>query len=241
MDTNTNANNACPRSEAILSYIYAEMPDGERSRFQSHILDCQSCTDEFAGISEARFEVFDWKRTEFDELATPMISIPYREQAVTLREWFAGWMGVAAAVPAFALVLVAMIGGYSVWLTTHRVDRTGVAEIEPMKIQTAGPATLSAVPSVSAANETRAVVPVRSQTKPQPQYSKAKPSPRAASLPQSQYAKHIAPRIKLSSDVASTAEPSLSKKLPRLGIYDDDNDTSLRLAELLDETGPPQD
>lgn len=234
-----NAQDQCPRAAAIVSYMYSEMPAGDRHAFEAHLVDCQACTDEFAGISVARFEVFDWKRTEFDALATPAISISHSEPVVTLGQRLYGWISWAAAVPAFALVFLAIGAGYFYWTSRGQaVDADNLAAI-PAATATVVP---QADPPAAAASTRKIAVTdsVRGIDDSVARVASDRSTKKRLSSASVRYAKQVAPRIKLAGDVAVNSQPA-TKKLPRLGVYDDEDDTSLRLAELFDEAGPPQD
>ena len=233
------AQDQCPGSESIVSYIYNEMAAGDRHAFETHLVDCQACTDQFAEISVARFEVFDWKRSEFDQLATPVISIHCPEQTVSIGQRLHGLIRSAAAVPAFALVLLAIGAGYLYWISNGQaVDADSVA---------ANPAATASVvpvadPSAGVASTQEVAI---TDSVPGDDGSIARTAgnrPTKNRIPSTpvRYAKQIAPQVKLANDVAVNSPPA-TKKLPRLGVYDDEDDTSLRLAELFDEAGPPQD
>jgi len=58
------------------------------------------------------------------------------------------------------------------------------------------------------------------------------------SLPKTLMARRITPAIRLGNDLAINI-PSGLKQAPRLGIKDDEEDRSLRLSDLFDETNPP--
>ena len=232
MDTSTQ--NECPRADGILSYMYGEMASSERPGFESHLSDCHVCTDEFAAVSEARFEVFDWKRVEFDELATPAIVIPYPEEAVSLGHRISGWLSWPTLVPAFALVLVAAFAGVAIWVFRTSPAPRVIARSVPVDVGNT-PAAVEPVTAVPAIAEKKDTDLVRSGR------VAAKPTKHVTSAPRAQYAKSDVSRIRLSSDVALNTQAPALRKLPRLGVYDDDNDTSLRLAQLLDETGPPEE
>src|SRR5881392_3406899 len=93
----------CKFNGDMVSYMYGELPSDESTVFEQHLLDCTNCTDEFAAISSSRYEVYDWKKLEFDPLETPSFEIPVGEAAGVswsdkVRAVFArGWM-----VPAFS-------------------------------------------------------------------------------------------------------------------------------------------
>ncbi|MEQ1924176.1 MAG: hypothetical protein ABL952_16870, partial [Pyrinomonadaceae bacterium] len=81
--------NGCKFTDEIVSYMYDEIGEPERTKFEEHLLDCTVCTDEFAGISNARFSVFEWRKEEFAHLPTPNIVIPYGDPAPAIG-FFAG-------------------------------------------------------------------------------------------------------------------------------------------------------
>jgi len=214
--------------------MYGEMPVVERRGFESHLSDCHVCTDEFASVSLARFEVFDWKRVEFDVLATPTFVVPYTEKADAFGEGVSGWLSWPTLVPAFALFLIAAFAGVAVWVFRNNPAQPVVAVSVPASIEKA-PVTvepLTSAPDVLARKDVDLVSPAKAS---------AKQTRKATTIPRVQFAKGVAPRIRLSSDVALNTQVPVSKKMPRLGVYEDDNDTSLRLAQLLDETGPPEE
>ncbi len=74
---NNGNKSICKFEDVIVSYIYDESSVAERRDFESHLLECSSCTYEFASISSARYSVFEWHKEEFADLATPQIVIPY--------------------------------------------------------------------------------------------------------------------------------------------------------------------
>ena len=103
----------CKYSNGIVPYMYGELGSSAATEFESHLLDCESCTDEFAALSAARYEVYDWKKLEFDPLVTPSIVIPF-DEAVTvswiekLRATFAGWAMPAATFAGIAIIVAAI-------------------------------------------------------------------------------------------------------------------------------------
>jgi len=106
----------CGFDDEMVAYLYHEIGDVERGRFEKHLARCQTCTDEFASISHARFSVVEWQQKEFAPLATPTIALPYRQksQPATYGSRFASiWASFLRPIPlagfAAALCLVAGI------------------------------------------------------------------------------------------------------------------------------------
>ncbi|MFL6373703.1 MAG: hypothetical protein ACJ73D_03450 [Pyrinomonadaceae bacterium] len=226
----------CPYPDAIVSYMYDEMPVGERSTFEGHLLDCQVCTDDFAAVSFARFETYDWKRLEFDALATPRIVIPYAEKSVPLGERLWAWMSWVTVVPVAAAIVVCL-GIVFVLINRKTADNQSVASVPEVVQPQERAAPL--VPALEHVPE--AVQPIiapnagshDSTIRPQQASIKKRPI-----LPRTQIARRLAPSMRLDNTLALNIASQL-KPAPRLGLNDDEDDRSLRLADLFDETNPP--
>src|SRR5205823_10518511 len=110
---------SCEVFAEIGSYLYNETSAAERRRFESHLSNCDMCTDEFAAISNARFSIFEWQREEFANLPTPEFHIPYAvTRARAIQEKPKGFLSVfdkalsfgrlGWAIPVFGAVLLSM-------------------------------------------------------------------------------------------------------------------------------------
>jgi hypothetical protein len=110
---NDNDKKICEHTDGIVSYLYGEMPESDRNVFETHLAQCDACTDEFAGVSMARYSVYEWNKLEFAKLETPQIVIPY-ESATPGFSWFDkvreamsfahGWPVAGAGLAAVAIV-----------------------------------------------------------------------------------------------------------------------------------------
>jgi hypothetical protein len=104
----------CKYSNGIVPYMYGESATSVATEFETHLLECQACTDEFAALSAARYEVYDWKKLEFDPLASPAIRIPFGEVAEVswigkLRAAFStGWAMPVGALAGLAFLVVVL-------------------------------------------------------------------------------------------------------------------------------------
>ena len=219
--------------------MYGELSTDESGAFERHLVDCSSCTDEFAAISSSRYEVYDWKKLEFDPLETPRFDIPFEvgtqlSWAQTIRFAFArSWAVPAASFAAFAIVSVVAVT--LIWQPSENsivISRTITPEpvIAPVRDEASAPPEKDfATGNVDKASE--------------PRFSTVSQSGRAA-LP-----KRIAPKSPGSQPIKASGERSLDvkqttarkeqKAVPTLNEYadDDEEDTSLRLAELLENIG----
>ena len=219
----------CKYSNGILPYMYGEMVSPATDEFESHLLECQACTDEFAALSAARYEVYDWKKLEFDPLATPAIAIPYGEASTAvswvekLRTAFAGnW-----AMPTAAFAGLAIVSVFVALLVVPRgVDE--VASIDNSNTPANRPAANTPnqnQPSPTVATETDQIqesTPARQPSRPT---LVREPSPRRPMRTQQSVApKNIEARTTVTAPNA-----------PRLNEFVEEEDDSLRLAELLED------
>ncbi|MEW6362629.1 MAG: zf-HC2 domain-containing protein [Acidobacteriota bacterium] len=112
------AGSDCRFRGQVLDYLYRELDAAETDQFELHLADCYVCTDELAGLSFPRYEVFDWKQKEFDPIQTPEFVFDYktsvnRSFAAILSSYLIGLkaafgfreIGFAAAVLTLAFAL----------------------------------------------------------------------------------------------------------------------------------------
>lgn len=240
MFDNTKKNGSeCFSDEELVSYLYAEIGDADRLKLDSHLARCSSCTDEFAGFSESRFAVYEWQRSAFAALETPEISGPW-QQAVSLkisstetkpRSWFSGLLArpalVFAAVPVLlALGLIAVF--YSNLAPKNAVRSASNSQVSTLQASPAASEnqpvthpTEQNVAKVDDSHKIAASTPVIAKDKVVPQFARA-----IGKRPLQQ---------KLKTEMASTdlAKNSLRGRSPRLGDFEEDEDTSVRLTDLL--------
>ena len=91
MFENNGHDPSCNHAVDVVSYLYDEIGGAEKREFESHLAGCNTCTAELASFSGVRSSVNTWRAQEFDPLATPVIDIPFE----TLDEpaTAAGWRG----------------------------------------------------------------------------------------------------------------------------------------------------
>lgn len=229
-----NDHNECPFSDEIISYMYDEMPLSERAKFENHLSKCQLCTDDFAAVSVARFETYDWKRTEFDTLPTPRIVIPYKEKAPTFGERVFAWVRWGTVLPASAVLVMSLSIAFLV--INNKTGKTdgAVADIPQRSQPSAGRQTPEVRKPIAPVIST-SVGPGKVNSRIEHVASTKKPA-----LPKSQVAKRVSPGIRPANDLAVNILPDRPKRAPRLGMNDIEDDRSLRLSDLFDEANPPQ-
>lgn len=217
---------ACSPPEELAAFLYGEMDAASRASIEQHLTACDACTSEFADLSFARLDVYEWHRDEFVEMPTPPIVIPYAE-AVTRSSWLEAFRGLftwsgqwVTAGAAFAAVAVMSV---IFWQYSSRpvevADRTQGFPIPPVKERPAVPTPgtvehrpQSPQPDVPPQKVSTTLVKKQPV---QPVKPAAAPSPRRSPANRSVQAKQPAP--------------------PRLNDFEDEDDTTLRLGDLLAE------
>ena len=240
---NNGTNTNCPFADEIVSYIYDEITGTQRSMFETHLADCMVCTDEFAAVSNARFSVFEWRKEEFAHLPTPEIVIPYpvkkavgEENApVGILAGVRGWLSLVNFPVAVAAALLVTIG-----LGFLAITYLGGSDQQIANIEVKDP--------TSPANSQRVILPVQSGARvdidvPKSQIISDIPHSRNGSDREIHPIKAVESRRvrmerQMTADRVRVQDPALKlRKAPALSNYDDNDDRSLRLADLFDEDG----
>lgn len=234
MLNNGNKQN-CGFTHEIVSFIYGEIGSPERRQFEKHLADCSACTDEFAAISTARFSVFEWQKEEFANLSTPRIVIPY--ESATLGPTSES-IGPIAAVRAWLSRLsfpVAVAAGLLVCIGLTLLVITFLGrQQEQVATNAAVPAVRSdTVPEVRPVSEQD---PVRVEVK--DVVNPFQPTKAMVSQPK-QAVRHASPDVHRPSNnfAVTDRQTQQIRKAPALNSYEDNDDSSLRLADLFDEVG----
>ena len=234
-----NGNKECGFSDEIVAYIYDEIGQAERVKFESHLANCSVCTDEFAGISNARFSVFEWQKEDFSHVLTPQIVIPYAPRSsdikavgflsglrdlLTLSDWSPALAVAGAVVLCVGLGFIAMNYVGSNQQIASKFDVPPVTAPEtlandesPSIIQPVAPKPVGAVVSRMATNDgsTKEMHPIKT-----------------VEIPRQKLVKQMT----ANNAIDSVSVPR-TRKAPVLSNYEDTDDKSLRLADLFDDGG----
>ena len=249
MLNNGHKKQTCGFADEIVAYIYDEIDRAERTKFESHLAGCAVCTDEFAGLSNARFSVFEWRREEFAHLITPEINIPYPAKQSTaatvghvgfldgLRELLtlSGWSSVVAVAGALVVCIglgfVAMnyFGGSQ--QIAHDVNNQAVRPVETQNTP------IGAVsPDIAARNETNATVTTTATANRTTTNREIRPIRASVANQRPGIGKNLtAINQTPDNNTANGRVTQQKRKAPALTEYADDGDKSLRLADLFNE------
>jgi hypothetical protein len=205
--------------------MYGEMSGSDASSFESHLLECSTCTDEFASISSARYEVYDWKKLQFDPLTTPEIRIVFEPEPTV--SWIGKVTAIFAqgwAIPSMAaagVFVVAVLSG--VLILSEGSSRDIAANFS--KDVVVDQESVASVPAVTS----QEVIPGEDRY-----VDRDSDKQVIKSAPPQRISQRRAPRSVRSFDVKATSAQN-QQRAPRLNEFVEDEDTSVRLAELLDD------
>lgn len=215
----------CKFSFDIVPYMYGEMSRSETSAFESHLPECTICTDEFASISNARYEVYDWKKLEFDPLATPQIKIALEtESRVSWMEKVRAVFAQSWAIPSAAAAGVIVV---AILAAAFILSQKGPADVAA-NLSKDVVAEEPTVPSAPQAADEGSIGNARSED------HDSKSRTVRAGAPQRVSQRRTVGAAARSRDIKATSAQN-EKKAPRLNEFVEEEDTSVRLAELFDD------
>lgn len=246
LDRDNNHNGSCEFASEIVDYIYGEIEELTRDTFDAHLPGCETCTAELAGVSAARLSVMEWRAAEFDSLKTPAIVIPYEkverdaEQGwlASLQGFFAsspGWAATAAIIPISVVCLGVALFTFDLFGPVEVAQQNNAGSNTPRPNQRSGVdgnvARLETAPEVAASKPERdneiADEPVKAPVTSVKVSERTTPRPRKAKA--------------VSADTPAKATdqsqpPTRRQRAPRLNNFEDEEDDSLRLADLFAQT-----
>jgi hypothetical protein len=119
LNNNNNHNSSsCIFADEIVSYLYNEATAREKFEFETHLKNCLMCADELAAFGFVRTSLTEWRETEVFALEMPRLENPAiktREVVISttsgswldnLRELFAWFPAWKTASVAFAVLIV---------------------------------------------------------------------------------------------------------------------------------------
>jgi len=230
----------CEFEAEIVSYLYDELAAANRTRFETHLLDCTPCTDEFAELSFSRFSVFEWQKEEFAPLETPAITIPYPAKQLEALEstgFLAGFRGLLAfnwqTGIAVVGILTVFIGiGFAVMNYSGTGNQNiAVVEVKKEEINITSSTIAPNVPATVAETEENDLVDVPAKNVRGVQAVKMAAKIKGPKAVRAQT--FNTPR--LADGVAQRIPVLLRRNAPALTADTVDDDRSLRLADLFDE------
>lgn len=227
----------------LVAYIYGELDETSRNAFELHLAGCDECAIELAAMSDARLGVVEWRRTDFEHLATPEIVIPVDRPVVgnaskpRRTPLFAGLVESLLSSPLFGragigLAAAALLIGVIYFAGQRSVTR----EIAKKPENTVAPQ--------SAPNET-IDAPKETSTATTGDVAKAPMTvdPESKNKERRLAATHVVTNqtVVKSARKSNTVPPKsqvAQKRAPRLNSFEEEEDKTLRLSDLFAEIGP---
>ena len=231
----------------LVAYMYGEMDDAARDRFESHLAACDECAVELGGYADARLGVIEWRRNDFEPLATPAIIIPDTQSVTTLvaerprRSW-TDWIGSIAALPAMAragigLAAAALLIGILYFaLAPGRLDNGGqsIATVPAPSADQPVSFPELAIPEQAAVGKEAEIGTPRMASDDRPRtVVRSSERPQRAALRQTPASRNY---HRIGPLEAVTLTPS-SRTSPRLNTFEEEEDTTLRLSDLFSQVG----
>ena len=245
MMNNNHKKSGCGFDEELVSYIYGESDAGSKEIFEAHLAACSICADELEAFSGLHFAINDWKASEFAALETPAIELPYPQTAGEIsnhKEW---WLpafvrdifslsprGLSLAAASVAILAVAFGAVLFMIKSNGGKDLAG-------SNKTSNPAV---VPTLEKSPET----PNTNSNNPPPQTDQKAPSPEILRQPETKpnRAVRVVEKQRPTQKAENANAPknndvkrinNKNKPVQAQEIPDEDEDNTLRLAELFEE------
>lgn len=253
MMNNDHQNSDCAFGEALVAYLYDEASEHEKARFEAHLVHCGQCADELEAFSGVHFSIGDWKTRQFDGLDLPAIRIPSEkplaEPEVSLEQgWLSGLRNLLTlsstwSMATAALAVMAIGVGIALIALNSRQGGKDVAAGNQSSNPIAAP-TIEKTPdapaaSISPSNASGNQADLKQETKnPETKASVEQntKNARAVKISGNQRQPQRAENSPKSDDVKRSNKVNKDVPAPKI-IEVDEEDDSLRLAELFDEIG----
>ncbi|MEP7075656.1 MAG: zf-HC2 domain-containing protein [Acidobacteriota bacterium] len=248
-----NNHSACFSADDLMAYLYGEVAETELGRMDRHLAGCGSCTDDFAAISESRFSIYEWRQTDFADIATPMIDGPWNETPVRSlrseplaqgRSLGERLRSIVPSLPTWAFAMTAaVIVAAVVWI--------GFANLRHSSDKSA------AIQQKRSDQPVQGVSPQFKQTEPEKDVALDKPSPHGTDSSKTPVTAQLRKpaRQPANSTVAANRNPGVRhrsimglngrrqevassfRRVPNLSGIEEDEDRTVRLADLFAEVG----
>jgi len=223
-----NREGSCLFGEELVSYLYDELPSVKRHSFEVHLLDCSSCTAEFADLSVSRLGVYEWHRDEFAPLSTPHFAIPYTtpEPAVSWLDAIRAFIFTPARLSFAGGTLAILVAAFGALYLTNS-NSNGLAGVQVPKPEQTAP---KPPEGVKTSDEV-------AYDKYRGEKTLVDPSESPITISKTTAQKAVVVRakgaVKRRTDGQLAARENRQTKAPRLGTFEEAEDKSLRLADLV--------
>lgn len=243
MLNNGHHNPSCAFAEQIVSYLYGETNGKEKVAFDVHLNSCSNCTDELAGFGFVRSSIVEWKNEEFLNLETPSIKIPYPIAVSTQKQsWLAELRKLFTFSPTWATALATVIICIGLIFTAVKFSSNNeVAEsvnkpIESIVSPNVEPKDVQPIEKISDNIASKSLE--NNQSKPSEIAPRIVPKNRI--IKASNKPTKVLPNSKTPTSIRKIKEDKTmlavkKREVPKLNNLEEEEDNSLRLADLFAE------
>ena len=133
-DTN-DKNSSCAFAQQLVSYLYDEVNVQEKSVFEAHLAHCENCADELSAFGFLRSSVQQWRTEEFSPMQTPAMEIPFGKSSeisvnsAEKRSWLDNLRRLLTLSPAQTMVAAFTVLAVCIGLTLFAYNFSGKTEV----------------------------------------------------------------------------------------------------------------
>lgn len=235
-----NHNSSCAFGEQIVTYIYDEANAKERKEFESHLMNCLPCADEIAGFGLVRSSINQWRKEEFFALESPALQIPVT-LTQTVKSGKLSWIDEFRKLFSFS---PAWVGGFAalliclglVWLFFGNSKNEMIAEVPPIVEEKPIEQPKEENAFVKSQDEKPVEIPQNVKQVEQKTVAPKNQTIKAVNMPK---LKSVRPKMDgaTAENKNKKSNTNQKKDAPTLVEMSEEDDKSLRLAELFDEIG----
>ena len=260
---NNQKKSSCGFTEQIISYFYDETNQAEKVVFEAHLTNCRECIDELAGFGFVRSSIIEWRDEEFSKLDAPVFEIPaIKTVSQTVesdsRSWFSDFRNTFSFNPmtATAILAVLIVCAGLVFIAINFSNNSEVAEIDNKNSEK-----IVVSPTVDKVKEQpmETIAESDSDNSLPGKFPKSTDTESKNSQPLPIREKRLASgdsAVRISGNAKNNSEKSVTNRnvketnkenkkstavqkqqVPNLTTLDDDEDKSVRLADLFEEIG----
>lgn len=258
MSNNNNQNHkTCSFAEQAVSYLYGEIDFDDKYNFESHLKNCSTCAEELADFAMVRSSVLDWREADFSVLETPVFQIPVNNRPQYLStnsvsiehfSWFANLKRIFSFNPVWTMAALGILA-VSAGVAFIAIYNSGGNEVADKKIETV-PSPIAVSPTAEIAqksDEKNIADQIEKQSSSENKNTnfptelkreRRDDSTRTIVKVSTNPARNetaVQTRIQKDANDNKKISPVLKRKVPTLTDSDEDEDNSIRLADLFAE------
>lgn len=257
MSNNNRHNSSCTFGEQLITYLYGETAGQETIKFEAHLADCPNCSAELKGFGFARTSILDWKAAEFSNLETPIFDVSLFETAKSnsiapvsheSRDWFGGIKSIFSFNSQWAAALTVLVVCVGVTLFTlkfsgskndiaQNADNTNLikASVSPTAAINRKPEEIKNTVEKTEKSATSFAADVPKSTLREKQTITNKSIVKISSDAPKNNSETSVRNLKTATDNIKKSSPVQKQKVPNLNSLKDEEDETIRLADLFAE------